>query len=97
MHGMTFRTFHVWWTAPPLAAVFPSCAAPLAFTWVTVVRASTVVGNMLTVWVKLNHDFVIDLVHVVFLLGIFSVVVLKDEPLLAFLDTFPIGLESKRH
>ena len=52
------------------------------------------VGTVFAVRVELNHDFVINLARmVVFSLVIFFLVVLKDEPLLAFLNAFPIGFK----
>ena len=36
LHGSTFRTFHVWMTAPPFAVALESLRVPLSFTLVTV-------------------------------------------------------------
>ena len=55
-------------------------------------RSSILGRTVLSLWIHTDHHFVVDTVCVWNTLGVFLLVVLNDELLLAFFDVLPVCL-----
>jgi len=96
MRGSTFRMFQVWETAPPLSAVIGNlCEFDSAIvTCLSNPRwAQAWVSAMLALQASFDCCYISHIACMWSAFSIFTLIVWKDKPLLAFLDKLPVCLE----